>query len=115
MAKWNEPYRLNVCGILMDVGFNIEFQKFDGDKPHNSFQLTLAFARKVGTVETAASMTILNPHECNNTIAGQRIAFKRLMNAVHTKWHEDLFHPENLNMFMTEARKQAHEAGMWKE
>jgi hypothetical protein len=109
MAKKDTPYRFMVDGVKFDVVFDNALLKLEYDAKFHS-SITFAFARKVGTVETLAAKTIRNPNDSRDSIIGQRVAFKRLMNLVWNFWTDGSV---DQKIFVQHARDYAYMAGMW--
>jgi hypothetical protein len=118
MAEWNVPYRFNIHDIDFDVTFNHLFMNLSKGEPRNWYEVTLAFARKVGTTEVLANKAVLNPHDKQDYIQGQRLAFKRLLYTVWLHWHIASVEPNNIILstkFIQKGREIAHLASIWDE
>jgi hypothetical protein len=109
MAKKDTPYRFMVDGVKFDVTFDYCYIGLEYNAKRHSY-ITIAFARKVGTVETLAAKSILNPNDIHNEIIGQRNAFKKLMEVVWAFWTDCTVDPR---IFVQHARDCAYMAGLW--
>ena len=85
MAEWKTPYRFSVYGVDFDVTFYEIFTQLEYVSEKH-FDITLAFARKVGEPKTLAVKTILNPKDHYNYMKGQKVAFQSLINTVWANW-----------------------------
>ena len=117
MAEWNVPHRFSIDKIEFDVTFHHIFVQLSKNQKRNWYEVTLAFAHKVGyPTDTVAAKAIKNPNDDYNCIYAQRLAFKRLMQTVFINWSKDYIETEYdhpCKEFVNKARNFAYLAGMW--